>query len=133
MYPGRVKRSLRSRESRPTRRPAYSDRASSPAIDDGMRRGRMKRCQPLRTCDSIIFPQFPALSRPTLREDLEGHPPNSTVVAATFGRECMDLVERLPVLADVDSGLAETLAVLTERDALISRRRALRTMGTAAL
>ncbi|TMG97802.1 MAG: intradiol ring-cleavage dioxygenase [Betaproteobacteria bacterium] len=45
----------------------------------------------------------------------------------------MDLVERLPVLADVDSGLAETLAVLTERDALISRRRALRTMGTAAL
>src|SRR5258707_328357 len=45
----------------------------------------------------------------------------------------MDLVERLPVLADADSGLAETLAVLTKRDVLTSRRRALRTMGAAAL
>src|SRR5437667_9986950 len=45
----------------------------------------------------------------------------------------MDLVERLPVLADADSGLAETLAVLTKRDVLINRRCALRTMGAAAL
>ncbi|HYT97756.1 MAG TPA: intradiol ring-cleavage dioxygenase [Casimicrobiaceae bacterium] len=45
----------------------------------------------------------------------------------------MDLVKRLPVLADADSGLAETLAVLMKRDLLVNRRRALRTMGAAAL
>src|SRR5881394_3144052 len=50
-----------------------------------------------------------------------------------FGRERMDLVKRLPVLADAHSGLAETLAVLMKRDLLVNRRRALRTMGAAAL
>ncbi|HEY3177783.1 MAG TPA: intradiol ring-cleavage dioxygenase [Casimicrobiaceae bacterium] len=45
----------------------------------------------------------------------------------------MNEIEQLPVLADADSGLAETLSLLSKRDFLMSRRRALQMFGAAAV
>ena len=45
----------------------------------------------------------------------------------------MQDVPALPVLTDADAGLRETLALLQKRDVLITRRRALQTIGAAAV
>ena len=45
----------------------------------------------------------------------------------------MQDVRALPVLTDADAGLSETLALLQKRDVLITRRRALQTIGAAAV
>jgi len=42
-------------------------------------------------------------------------------------------IQDLPVLTDADTGLAQTLMLLHRRDAVISRRRALQTIGAAAV
>src|SRR5215467_12645955 len=42
-------------------------------------------------------------------------------------------VQALPILTDADAGLAETLALLRRRDTLMTRRRALQTIGAAAV
>jgi hypothetical protein len=42
-------------------------------------------------------------------------------------------VQELPVLSDPDAGLGTTLALLRRRDVLMTRRRALQTIGAAAV